>query len=75
MIVNSTDIKTNFGKYLELVQNEDVIITRNGKPVAKLLKYYKYEDAIKEGVIDYTYHNVEMTCEEFVQMYERKNGR
>lgn len=75
MLINSTEIKTNFGKYLELAQKEDIIITRNGKPIAKLLKYYKYEDVIKEGAPDYTYHNVEMTYEEFMEMYENTDGR
>lgn len=75
MMINSTDIKTNFGKYLDLVQDEDIIITRNKKPVAKLMKYYKYEDVIKEGASDYTYHNTEMTYQEFMEMYENTDGR
>ena len=38
MIVTSTDLKTNLGKYLDLLNKEDVIITRNGRKVAKLTK-------------------------------------
>ncbi len=75
MKVNSTDIKTNFGKYLDLVQDEDILITRNGKLVAKLMKYYKHEEVIKEGAPDYSYHNIEMTYEEFMEMYENTDGR
>ncbi|GHU91440.1 prevent-host-death protein [Clostridia bacterium] len=36
MTVTATEFKTNIGKYLTLVDNEDVLITNNGKSVAKL---------------------------------------
>lgn len=75
MKVNSTDIKTNFGKYLERVQDEDIIITRNNKPVAKLVKYYRYEEAIREGAPDYTYDQATMSYEEFMEMYEQTDAR
>jgi prevent-host-death family protein len=37
MIVNSTDIQNNFGKYLELASKQEIMITKNGLPVARLL--------------------------------------
>lgn len=38
MIITATEVKTNFGKYLELVSlsQEDIFITKNGKTVAKV---------------------------------------
>lgn len=36
MIVNSTELQNNFGKYLMLAAQEDIIITRNGLEIAKL---------------------------------------
>ena len=36
MLVTATECKTNIGKYLSLIDNEDVFITKNGKSVAKL---------------------------------------
>jgi prevent-host-death family protein len=36
MIVNSTELQNNFGKYLMLVAQEDIIITRNGIEIARL---------------------------------------
>jgi prevent-host-death family protein len=36
MIVTATEFKSNLGKYLDLVANEEIIITRNGKRIAKL---------------------------------------
>jgi len=38
MRVTSTEFKTNFGKYLDIVADEDIIITRNGRKIAKLVK-------------------------------------
>ena len=37
MIVKSTEIQNNFGKYLEMASGSEVIITKNGVPVARLL--------------------------------------
>jgi len=37
MIVTATEFKTNFGKYLDLIAKEDIIITRNGKTIAKVV--------------------------------------
>lgn len=36
MIITATEFKMNLGKYLELVSNEDVFITKNGKIIAQL---------------------------------------
>lgn len=36
MKVNSTELQNNFGKYLMLAAQEDIIITRNGTEIAKL---------------------------------------
>jgi prevent-host-death family protein len=37
MIVKSTDVQNNFGKYLEIASRQEVVITKNGLPVARLL--------------------------------------
>lgn len=39
MRVSATDLQNAFGKYLSLVQKEDIIIERNGKIVAKMVAY------------------------------------
>jgi len=36
MLVTATEFKNGVGKYLSLVDNEDVYITKNGKNIAKL---------------------------------------
>jgi prevent-host-death family protein len=37
MIANSTDVQNNFGKYLDLASDQEIIITRNGTAVARLI--------------------------------------
>lgn len=37
MYVTATEFKLNFGKYLDMILKEDVFITKNGKPIAKLV--------------------------------------
>jgi len=39
MKVTATEVKNNLGKYLKISENEDVIITKNGKEIACLSKY------------------------------------
>jgi prevent-host-death family protein len=36
MIISSTELQNNFGKYLMLAAHEDILITRNGLEIAKL---------------------------------------
>jgi prevent-host-death family protein len=38
MVVTSTDFKTNLGKYLDMINTNDITITRNGRKIAKLVK-------------------------------------
>ena len=39
MRVNTTDLQNAFGKYLSLVEKEDIIVVKNGKSVARLTHY------------------------------------
>ena len=36
MAITATELKSNLGKYLRLAATEDILITRNGKVVARL---------------------------------------
>ncbi|MBR5341396.1 MAG: type II toxin-antitoxin system prevent-host-death family antitoxin [Erysipelotrichaceae bacterium] len=38
MTITATELKTNLGKYLEMVNDEEIIITKNGKSIARLSK-------------------------------------
>ena len=37
MIVTSTEIQNNFGKYLNLASGQEIVITKNGAAVARLI--------------------------------------
>ena len=41
MQVSLSDLKVNVGKYVELAETEDVIITKYGKPAAKIIRFDK----------------------------------
>lgn len=36
-MVTSTEFKLNLGRYLDLVSQEEIIITKNGRRIAKLI--------------------------------------
>ena len=36
MIITATEFKTNLGKYLEMAIKQDILITKNGKSIARL---------------------------------------
>ena len=37
MLVNSSEVQNNFGKYLDLASDQEIVITRNGLPIARLV--------------------------------------
>jgi len=41
MQIALSDLKVNVGKYVDLAETEDVIITKYGKPAAKIVRYDK----------------------------------
>ena len=76
VIVNSTDFQNNFGKYLGLVNQEDIIISRNGKKVARLVKYYEGDDyIIHEGSSAYSYEGMHVSYEEFLKIIRESENR
>ncbi len=39
MQISLSDLKINVGKYVDLAETEEVIITKYGKPAAKIIRY------------------------------------
>ena len=37
MLVNSTEVQNNFGKYIDLASSQEIVMTRNGLPIARLV--------------------------------------
>jgi len=46
--VTSTEIQNNFGKYLELAKTQEVVITKNGSAVARLVGIKLKEKSLSE---------------------------
>jgi prevent-host-death family protein len=51
MLITATEFKENIGKYLAFVKSEDIIITKNGKPVAKLTDINKNGALLTDSLI------------------------
>ncbi len=73
MIIKSTDMQNNFGKYLKLCDYEDIIISRNGKEIAKLVKLNA--DGVREVAINYEVEDKKITYEEFLELTEVSDNR
>lgn len=78
MIVTTTDLQNSFGKYLQLCRGEEIIITKNGKSVAKLVPYSE-EDAGRQLVRESSPADrpggVRVSYEEYLKMTEASEHR
>ena len=78
MIITSTEVQNNFGRYLKLAMEEDIIITKNGEKIAKLTKYEeteKRQTEVKEKKSSYNYNGMEVSYEEFKKISEKSDNR
>ncbi len=66
--VSSTEIQNNFGNYLLVVQEQDIIITRNGKDVARLCGLKRRSERVSEEVLSKGYGLREASYEEFLEL-------
>lgn len=76
MKVPSTEVQNNFGKYLKIaVELEDVIITRNGREVAKLVPC-EQSTVVSEEAANHIFNNRwKLSYEEFLKMVENSDLR
>jgi prevent-host-death family protein len=81
MIINSTDLKNNLGKYLRLSAREEIIVTSNGRKVAKLSAYEDTEkitaakEYIRERAHIYEATPQKASYEEFLELTENSDER
>ncbi len=79
MIVTTTEMQNNFGKYLQLSRHEEVIITKNGQKVAKLLPYteggIEGRWLVGEGSAAYSPQTIKVTYEEYLKMTAASENR
>lgn len=51
MIINSSEFQNNVGKYLELAEGQEIVITRNGSPVARLMGMKKTVSFLSDQLV------------------------
>ena len=79
MLVSTTEIQNSFGKYLKLAHCEEIVITKNGKKVAKLVPYQVNEEhdpwILNENSPTYSPDGIRLTYEEFLKLTEESKNR
>ena len=79
MIVTTTDLQNSFGKYLQLCRDEEIIITKNGKKVARLLPYSEDQSLgrwiVSEGSPKNSAKGIRVSYEEYLKMTEESENR
>jgi len=48
MLVSSAEVQNNFGKYLELASEQEIVITKNGTAVARLISIGAQKKSLAE---------------------------
>lgn len=74
MIITATEFKNKVGKYIELARKEDIIISRNGKHIVKIVHIDKDECPATQSLLGVfekaAEYEIEKTKEERLQKYE-----
>lgn len=81
MIVNSTDLKNNLGKYLRLAAREEIIISSNGRKIARLTAYDQLDEQthksefLRKRAALYDVRPWKASYEEFLELSENSEER
>jgi prevent-host-death family protein len=81
MIVSSTEVQNNFGKFLRLAAKEEIIITRNGMEIARLQsmegnpRATLQESMVKETAEPYPLKRRKASYEEFLKLTRDEENR
>lgn len=77
--ITATELKNSLGHYLDYVMdNHDVIITKNGKKAARLSPYltdYTGYSLLKKQPAEYLTTGLKVSYEEFMEIYEKSDLR
>lgn len=78
-VITATELKSNLGKYLDFVNNDnEVIITKNGRKAIRMTPYITDIEryfTVKEKALDYQYGGKKVSYEEFMEIYEKSELR
>lgn len=77
--ITATELKSNLGKYLDYVlEDNEVVITKNGKKALRMTPYITDIEryfTVKEKALDYQYGGKKVSYEEFMEIYENSDLR
>ena len=51
MQITATELKTNIGRYLALAEKQDIVLTKNNRPIAKLTNTREDKTSILDSLI------------------------
>lgn len=78
-VVTATELKSNLGKYLDYVsEDNEVIVTKNGRKAIRLTPYITDIEryfTVGEKATDYQYGGKKVSYEEFMEIYEKSELR
>ena len=78
-VITATEFKKNLGRYIDyVIDDNEVIITKNGKKAVRLTPYITEIEryfTVKENALDYQYGGKKVSYEEFMEIYERSELR
>jgi prevent-host-death family protein len=79
LIITTTELQNNFGKYLKLSEYEEINITKNGKKVAKLIPYAenvsKGHLIVTEGSSMYKQRKIQVSYQDYLRITEESENR
>ncbi|MDR3263390.1 MAG: type II toxin-antitoxin system Phd/YefM family antitoxin [Clostridiales bacterium] len=73
MTVNSTEFQNNVGRFLQKAADEDIVITRNGKEVARLIGAGKAATFLTDSLIGILPEQIDASAEKS-KYFEEKYG-
>jgi len=76
MRVPSTELQNNFGRYLKYAEaGEEIIVTKNGRDVAKLVKTDPSDSMVRDPAYPYRPKSEWVTYEEYLALVEHSEQR
>lgn len=76
MRVPSTELQNNFGRYLKFAEaGEAIIVTKNGRDVARLVKVDPSDSMVRETAYPYRSKSEWVTYEEYLALVEQSEQR
>ena len=51
MQITATELKTNMGRYLVLAEKQDIVVTKNNRPIARLTNVQEDKISILDSLI------------------------